>query len=205
MGDSAAGLLVVGLGNPGAEYDDTRHNAGFWVVDRLLADWRFSPADKFHGRFASGDVGTSRVYCLKPQTYMNRSGLAVGEAVRFYKLDPAKQLLVLADDIDLVPGALRLRTTGGNGGHNGLRSIIESLGTEDFLRVRIGVGRPPAPHRGVENWVLGRPGAEERAIYQETIQTAAEAVRCILADGFPTAMNRFNRRGPPAAEAKEKP
>jgi PTH1 family peptidyl-tRNA hydrolase len=184
--------LVVGLGNPGAKYAHTRHNLGFWVVDRLIEQYRATTTEKFRAVFADITIGDTRVFLLKPQTYMNRSGESVGPAAHFFKIPP-ERVLVLTDDIDLPPGAVRIRREGGSGGHNGLKSVAQALGTEAFPRIRLGVGRSPlmAP----DAYVLATVDAESRALLEETADRAARAVVCWAREGLSAAMNQFNRKG----------
>ena len=148
--------LIVGLGNPGDKYDGTRHNAGFLAVDALADKGQFRISRvKFKALTAQAEVGGQGALVMKPTTYMNLSGEAVGEAARFYHISPA-QVLVISDDVDLPLGKLRLRTGGSAGGHNGLKSIIQHLGTDQFPRIKIGVGDKPHPDYDMADWVLGR-------------------------------------------------
>jgi PTH1 family peptidyl-tRNA hydrolase len=184
-------LLVVGIGNPGAEYAKTRHNLGFEVVDVLAKRWGVGDfRKKFHGLIA--ELSERKVILIKPQTYVNLSGQSVGEAATFYKLQPESQILVLVDDLDLPPGQLRLRVSGSSGGHNGLKSIIAALGTEAFYRVRIGIGRAPGTES--RNHVLSRIKKNEEQLYADAITAAADAVEVTLGEGFKMAMERFNRK-----------
>jgi PTH1 family peptidyl-tRNA hydrolase len=183
--------LVVGLGNPGSRYRDTPHNLGSWVCD-LLAERHGlrDEVEKFQGRFRRGRIEGEDVGLLRPQTYMNASGESVAEAIRYLPTS-AEELVVVFDDMDLPLGRLRIRPSGGHGGHNGLRSIIQRLGSQDFARVRVGVGRPP------EGWsatghLLGRIPAELRPRFDEAVVRAADAVECIWEEGVRAAMNRFN-------------
>ncbi len=171
MGQGVA--LIVGLGNPGPEYDKTRHNAGFWFVDALAAGG-FRPEAKFQGEVARVHVGGHEVWLLKPMTFMNRSGQAVAAMARFYKIPP-EAILVVHDELDLAPGVVRLKQGGGHGGHNGLRDIVSQLGSREFVRLRLGIGHP-GNSREVVNYVLGRPPAGER----EAIEAGIEAVRTVL-------------------------
>lgn len=201
---SARPKLVVGLGNPGREYDGTRHNIGFAALDRLAEKLGCSFRRKL--RFAAevaeagaGDAG--KVTLAKPRTYMNRSGSAVQALLAWLKIEPA-QLLVVVDDADLPLGQIRLRPSGGSGGHNGLRSIIETLGgNEEFARLRIGIGRAAPLGTDITGHVLGRFAPAEREVAKEAVATAVEAMECCLRDGLSEAMNRFNRKSPrPDAE-----
>ncbi len=182
--------LVVGLGNPGAEYAATRHNLGFMVTDRLAGAWSASWRSKFSGRLAEARDGDLRVALLQPQTYMNLSGRSVAAAMRFYKLEPSA-LVVVHDEIDLALGDVRAKFGGGLAGHNGLRSLREHLGTADFARVRIGVGRP---ERGVQipvaDWVL-RPFPAEVDV-AALVEQGADCTLAVVRDGVDAAMRRFN-------------
>ncbi len=184
--------LVAGLGNPGSKYANTRHNMGFWVVDRLLEKYRATTTKKFGAVFADVMVGEHRVFFLKPQTYMNLSGESVGPAAGFFKIEPAR-VLALTDDIDIPPGAVRVRGGGGSGGHNGLKSLAEALGTDEFPRIRLGVGRSPV--MAADAWVLAAIDAEARVILDETAAWGADAVECWIREGVTPAMNKFNRKG----------
>ncbi len=193
---SARTKLVVGLGNPGREYAGTRHNVGFAVVDRL-ADKRgcsLRNRGKFSAEVAEFTLDGGKVVLVKPQTFMNRSGASVGALANWLKVEPA-EMLVIVDDADLALGQIRLRASGGSGGHNGLRSIIESLGgNEEFARLRIGIGRSGAVGEDITDHVLGKFSAAERELVREAIEEAVEAVDCCLQEGLATAMNRFNRK-----------
>ena len=184
--------LVVGLGNPGRRYHGTRHNIGFAVVDELA---RRAEAVFDHGRAnaltARVGRGASSVLLVKPLTMMNLSGEAVLGLVQFYKVDPP-DLLVVADDVNLPLGRLRLRARGSAGGHNGFRSIIGLLGTEEFPRLRMGVGRGD-PRRELADHVLARFDDDETAGVDESVARAADAVECFIAEGIEAAMNRYNR------------
>jgi len=188
-------FLIVGLGNPGPKYDKTRHNIGFEIVDSLAKAWdsaNFSP--KFQGVFCQVSRGGVKALLLKPETYMNLSGRSVQEAIHFFKLDPATQLLVVNDDLDLPAAQLRLRLSGGAGGHNGLKSIIECLGTENFARLRVGIGR--SDKIPTENYVLGKIPKSEEPLFSEAIQHSIQGIEAILKDGLAKAMNVINvKRG----------
>ena len=184
--------LVVGLGNIGDQYEGTRHNVGFQVVDEL-AERAGVPVQKLKYRALTQTVelGGAKVLLMKPITYMNLSGEAVGEAARFFKI-PADHVLVLSDDVSLPVGKLRIRKGGSAGGHNGLKSIIQHLGTDQFPRVKIGVGGKPHPDYDMADWVLGKfVGPDKTAIDEATLR-AAQAVECYLKDGPQKAMNQFN-------------
>jgi PTH1 family peptidyl-tRNA hydrolase len=189
-----ADLLVVGLGNPGAEYAGTRHNAGADVV-ALLATRHGGALKRSKERALAGEVRIDgkRVALAFPQTYMNLSGESVGPLVRRHGIDDPRHLVVVHDEIDLPVGRLQVKVGGGLAGHNGLKSIKAHLGTDDFVRVRIGVGRPPGRKQGADH-VLKRPGKAERTELEIMVQEAADAVETILRDGVDAAMNRFNTR-----------
>lgn len=186
--------LIAGLGNPGPKYDKTRHNMGFDAIDRLI-DGNNIPfaGNRFHAMIGSGIIGGQKVLLMKPLTYMNLSGNAVAEAVSFYKLDPATQLIVISDDIDLEPGRIRIRAKGSAGGQNGLRHIINCLGTDEFPRIRVGTGAKP-PEWDLADWVLSRFGDEDRKKVDEALDRAAKAAECIVTDGVDRAMNLYNVR-----------
>jgi PTH1 family peptidyl-tRNA hydrolase len=191
-GESAStlDLLVAGLGNPGREYERTRHNVGWMVVDELARRREGSFRSKFAGQLAEVRDGDLRLALLKPETYMNVSGRSVGEATRFFKVEPG-ELLVVHDDVDLEPGRLQARLGGGLAGHNGLRSITEVLGTQDFLRLRIGVGRPErGDRRPVADYVLSpfEPEIDVEAL----VSRAADAVEAMARDGLEAAQSRYN-------------
>lgn len=184
--------LVVGLGNPGDKYENTRHNVGFMAVDELARRGRFSVQRlKFHALTETAVIGGQGVLILKPTTYMNLSGEAVGEAARFYKIAP-DHVLVISDDVDLPVGKLRIRKNGSAGGHNGLKSIIQHLGGDQFPRLKIGVGGKPHPDYDMADWVLGKFQGEDKKAIDAAIERAADAVECFLKDGIDRAANRFN-------------
>lgn len=183
--------LIVGLGNPGRQYAANRHNVGFQVADRLAAAHQLVFDQRHHqAHLARGKVCGVSVAIVKPQTFMNLSGKAVRAVVRFYKV-PLERLLVIYDDLDLPLGALRLRESGGAGGHHGMESIINSLNSRDFPRLRIGIGRPPG-QLTPEAYVLQDFSEAQQPIIEETYQRAVEAVQVVLRDGFQKAMNQFN-------------
>lgn len=182
--------LIVGLGNPGRKYVGTRHNIGFEALERLAQRCRISlDAEKFDGRFETGLIGGQKVGLLEPMTFMNRSGHSVAAAANFYEV-PAEQIVVLHDEIDLDLGRIRIKEGGGHGGHNGLRDIVQKLGTKDFLRVRLGVGRPE--HGDVTNHVLGQFSSEERSQADDLVETASDAVELLVSEGLAAAQNRFH-------------
>ena len=184
--------LLVGLGNPGDKYDNTRHNVGFCTIDELAERLRV-PVQKLKHRALTQTVelGGAKVLLMKPITYMNLSGEAVGEAARFFKI-PADHVLVLSDDVSLPVGKLRIRKGGSAGGHNGLKSIIQHLGTDQFPRVKIGVGEKPHPDYDMADWVLGKFTGEDLKTISQAIQRAGKAAECYIHDGPDQAMNRFN-------------
>ena len=187
---STLDLLVAGLGNPGREYERTRHNAGWMVLDELARRHDGSFRSKFSGQLAEMRLGDEKIALLKPETYMNESGRSIGAAARFFKVEHGA-LLVVHDDVDLEPGRLQARLGGGLAGHNGLRSIAQALGTNDFLRLRIGVGRPGrGDQRSVSDYVLSKfdPETDVDAL----VARSADAVETIAADGLEEAQRRFN-------------
>ena len=186
--------LVVGLGNPGSQYEATRHNVGFRAVDALAqeAGVKIDRA-KFQALTAQATVGGVRVLLMKPQTYMNLSGVAIKQAADFYKVPP-ERVLVLFDDIDLDVGRLRIRRNGSAGGHNGIKSIISSLGSQEFPRIKIGVGAKPHPDYDLADWVLSRFTLAEQKLLDPAIEHAAEAVPVIFTQGIERASSQFNRK-----------
>ena len=191
---NAVSWLLVFLGNPGPRYEYSRHNAGFLACDALAKKLgvRVDRA-RFKALTAAAEIGGAKVLLMKPQTFMNLSGEAVQQAVRFYKI-PADHVLVVSDEISLPLGRLRVRTKGSAGGHNGLKNIIALLGSDAFPRIRIGVGAPPHPDYDMADWVLGVPRNEDAVLFSEAAQRAAEAVECYVTDGPERAMNRFNTK-----------
>jgi peptidyl-tRNA hydrolase, PTH1 family len=187
---STLDLLVAGLGNPGREHARDRHNVGWMVVEELARRHSGSFKSKFNGRLAETRIGEARVALLEPETYMNESGRSISAAARFFKVEP-ESLLVLHDDVDLEVGRLQARLGGGLAGHNGLRSISQALGTPEFLRVRIGVGRPGrGDPRPVADYVLSPFAAEDDA--EAIVSRSADAVESLLADGLVETQQRFN-------------
>ncbi len=184
--------VIVGLGNPGRRYANTRHNLGFRVVDCLSERWGIAVDRKrHHGLIGTGHVNGEKVVLVKPMTYVNRSGLCVRQVVR-YTLDRLDDLLVVVDDIHLPLGVLRLRPRGSSGGHNGLKSICRDLGTDEFPRIRIGIGRPAEQAEEMTGHVLGKFRKKEAPAVDEAIERAADAVYYLMRNGFDAAMNEFN-------------
>lgn len=189
---STLDLLIAGLGNPGREYAGNRHNIGFMVADELVRRHGGRFRDKFTGRLAELRLEGKRVALLEPMTYMNESGRSVAAALRYFKVAPA-ELLIVHDEVDLEPGRLQLRPGGGLAGHNGLRSIAEALGTREFLRLRIGVGRPGrGDRRSVADFVLSDFGSE--VDLEEIVARAADAIELLAAEGLEATRARFNER-----------
>ncbi len=195
--------LIVGLGNPGREYASHRHNVGFMVIDELARRVRAdSFRDKFSAQYAKAEIEGQAAILLKPETFMNLSGRSVQPAMAFFKVQPS-ELLVIHDELDLPFGELRLKLGGGHAGHNGLRSIMSSIGPGDFGRLRFGIGRPPAEFRGdVANYVLSSFDAVERATLPDLLTKASDAVLDVCRRGFSAAMNARNTR--PKAPRKAK-
>ena len=184
--------LVVGLGNPGPKYDWTRHNMGFLVIDEL-AEREKIPVQKLKFKALTNTVviGDRSVLLMKPTTYMNLSGGAVGEAARFYKIPP-ERILVISDDVALPQGKLRIRRSGSAGGHNGLKDIIAHLGGDGFPRIKVGVGGKPHPDSDMADWVLGKFTGQDKKVMEEAIKRAADAVEELLMNGVDQAMSKFN-------------
>jgi PTH1 family peptidyl-tRNA hydrolase len=184
--------LIVGLGNPGPKYTETRHNAGFWFVEALASQYRghFLPEKKFHGDVARITIEGSDMWLLKPETYMNRSGLAVTSLASFYKIAP-QSILVAHDEIDLKAGTVRLKSSGGHGGHNGLRDVIAHLGTRDFQRLRIGVDHPGSKDMVVD-YVLKRPDKKDRVAIDDSISDALRVMPKIAAGEWEKAMHQLH-------------
>ena len=186
------GHLIVGLGNPGAQYRRTRHNAGFMVVEQLAARWQADWTDekKFQARVAQARRNGGPVWLCQPQTFMNLSGEAVGAMMAFYQLPP-ERLLVVVDDADLPLGGLRLRPAGSSGGHHGLESVEQHLGTRAVARLRVGIGRADGA-REISNHVLGKFAPDENGLLEKVLTVAADQAECWLDAGIATAMNQYN-------------
>ena len=190
----AVSWLVVFLGNPGLKYESTRHNAGFMTADALAKKLNLSiDRSRFRALTSVCKIGDSQVLLMKPQTYMNLSGEAVGQAARFYKI-PADHILVVSDDITLPIGAIRIRTKGSAGGHNGLKNIISVLGTDEFPRIRLGVGEPPDQDYDTVDWVLSVFRNQDAVDIRAAAEQAADAVVCLIAHGPEKAMNLYSQK-----------
>ena len=193
--------LIVGLGNPGKKYETTRHNAGFWLVERLAAQHRLTlrKEPKFHALVARLDSAAGHAWLLLPQTWMNESGSAVGALAQFHRI-AADEILVAHDELDLPPGGVKMKQGGGHAGHNGLRDIIENLGTPDFWRLRIGIGHPrdvAASEQEVVDFVLHAPRKEEQALIDAVIDRGVAAFELILADNMAAAMHKLHTKPKP--------
>lgn len=195
-------FLIVGLGNPGAEYVKTRHNAGFLLVEKLAAQWRagWGNERKFQARLARAERGGKTVLLAEPQTFMNASGEAVGALMRYYQLPP-ERILVVVDDADLPLGEIRLRPSGGTGGHHGLESVLQHVGSREYPRLRIGIGRQNGL-RQITGHVLGKFSAEENALMEQVLERAAGQMECWLNAGLQKAMSQFNGAVSPTNEEK---
>ena len=186
--------IIAGLGNPGKQYEHTRHNVGFDTLDKLAEKYHISIDNQKHKAVCgSGYIEGQKVILVKPQTYMNLSGERLREIIDFYKLDPAEELIVIYDDISLDPGQLRIRVKGSAGGHNGIKSIIAHLGTQEFPRVKVGVGEKPS-RMDLADYVLGHFSKEEQATMADAVKEAADAVCEIVNVGIAQAMNDHNRK-----------
>lgn len=185
--------VIVGLGNPGPKYALTKHNVGFWVIDGLSQRLNIPvQKEKFQSVIGEGRVGQEKVLLCKPLTYMNLSGEAVRAIVSYYsELTPEQDIIIVYDDMDFLPGQLRLRVTGSAGGHNGMKSVIQHLGTESFPRIRVGIGRPPQSKTVVDH-VLSPFARDDVTLVQDAVQRAVEAIEYAVTNGFPMAMNRYN-------------
>lgn len=192
--NSSSPYVVIGLGNPGDKYSDTLHNIGFLALDALESRFPGSRSAKFHAQICQTEIAGRKVLLVWPQTYMNLSGTAALEVVQFYKVDPTKDVVVVSDDADLPLGQLRLRPTGGTGGHNGLKSLVESFGGEGFARIRVGTGRPEVG--AIEDFLLKRKfGGVDKTVLMDAVTRAANAVETSIKEGFSIAMNQFNQKG----------
>ena len=185
-------VLIVGLGNPEQEYSNTRHNMGFNTVNKLAQEYKIElNRTKFKGIYGKGTIEDKKVLILKPQTYMNLSGESIIEAINFYKID-LKDMIVIYDDIDVEPGKIKIRKKGGAGSHNGMKSVIENIDSEEFIRIRVGIGTPEHKNDMI-NYVIGKiPTEEEREVLDKGTDKAKEAIKEILKNGIDSAMNKFN-------------
>jgi len=195
-------FLIVGLGNPGADYAKTRHNAGFLLVEKLAAQWRSSWSNdrKFQARVSRAERGGKTVILAEPQTFMNLSGESAGALVKFYQL-PLERILVVVDDADLPLGEIRLRPGGGTGGHHGLESVMQHVGSREYARLRIGIGRKDVA-RQITGHVLGKFSADENALLDKILERAAGQLECWLDAGIQKAMSQFNGGASPTNEEK---
>lgn len=185
--------LIVGLGNPGITYENTRHNAGFMVIDELLDDLNLTlNKHKFESLYSDTVISGKRVIIAKPQTFMNNSGKAVSAISSFYKI-PAEKIIVIFDDISLAVGNIRIRRKGSAGGHNGIKDIIELMGTEDIMRIKVGVGSKPNPEYDLKDWVLGKPSETDAKNMKTACKNAAKAVKEIICSGIDSAMNKYSK------------
>ena len=186
-------LIIAGLGNPGKEYENTRHNAGFMVMDALAEKIGADISEKKHKALCGkGVIGGEKVILMKPQTYMNSSGESIRAAADYYKVDP-EDILIVYDDISLAPGQLRIRAKGSAGGHNGIKSIISHLGSMDFPRIKIGVGEKPKGY-DLADYVLGHFSKGEREIYDDVFPDVDDAVKLMVMDDISGAMNQYNKK-----------
>lgn len=186
--------IIVGLGNPGRQYEGTRHNIGFRVIDEIAAKHHIDVAEKKHKALVGkGMMQEEKVILVKPQTYMNLSGESVRSVIDYYKIDETAELILILDDVSLPPGQLRIRKKGSAGGHNGLKNIILHLNHDVFMRIRIGIGEKPSGY-DLADYVLGHFAKEEEELVMQSIQDAVRAVEVLLTDGPDKAMNQFNKK-----------
>ena len=187
--------VIAGLGNPGAKYENTRHNIGFMAVDAIAAKNHISVQEKKHkALLGKGMLGSEKVLLVKPQTFMNLSGESIREIIDYYKIEEKTELIVISDDISLAPGALRIQKKGSAGGHNGLKNIILHLGHDEFQRIRLGVGEKPAGY-DLADYVLGHFNEDDRALIAKSVEQAAQAAEVMITEGADKAMNLFNKKG----------
>ncbi len=187
-------FIIAGLGNPGKDYKNTRHNIGFDVIDVIAEKHNISVIEKKHKAIiGKGVIDGYKVILVKPQTYMNLSGESLREIIDYYKVDPTEELIVISDDISLNPGNIRIRKKGSAGGHNGLKSIIQHLGTDAFQRVKMGVGEKPKGY-DLADYVLGHFTGDERKVMDEAAKSAEEAIRLMMQGDTDGAMNKFNKK-----------
>ena len=192
MGTGNVDYIIVGLGNPGGEYEATRHNAGFIVIDMLAEECLCAVTKlKFKSLYGTAQIGDKKCILMKPQTYMNNSGEAVRDAAAFYKI-PAERIIVVSDDISLDVGKLRIKRKGSDGGHNGLKSIIYQLQSDNFARIKMGVGKKPHPEYDLAAWVLSRFKNDEVESLKSAAKNACDAIKLIVGEKIDMAMNKFN-------------
>lgn len=192
-GDCRIEYIIAGLGNPGVQYENSRHNAGFAAIEALERRYGFSARyHKFKALTGEADIGGARCLVMKPETYMNNSGEAVEQAMRFYKI-PLEKVIVIFDDISLEPGHIRIRRKGSSGGHNGIKSIIELCGGEDFPRIKLGVGKKPHPDYDLADWVLGKFTPEQQRDFESRLDDVCEAAALMTSGKISEAMNLYNR------------
>ena len=185
-------ILIVGLGNPGSQYQKTRHNVGFNAIETLLGSLQnVKKKNKFDGEVYLGDLYGKEVVLLRPQTFMNNSGRSVYAAAKFYKIKP-QDIYVIFDDVSLVPGQLRIRAKGSAGGHNGIKSIIAYLGSDAFMHIKLGVGAKPHPDYDLADWVLGNPDGEDKAAIDEVLNKMPELFASFFTESLDRTMNKFN-------------
>lgn len=186
--------IIAGLGNPGRQYENTRHNVGFMAIDATAEKYHITVTEKKHkALIGKGIIGGEKVILVKPQTFMNLSGESIREVIDYYKIEEKTQLIIISDDISLDMGTLRIRKKGSAGGHNGLKNIILHLGHDEFQRIKIGVGEKPSGYDLVD-YVLGHFGKEDSELIEESVKKAAEAIEIIITDGPDAAMNQFNKK-----------
>ncbi len=192
FGRNGESWLIVGLGNPGKQYERTRHNAGFRAIDELAKELNCKiDRMKFQGLYGQCNYAGKKLFLLKPQTFMNLSGRSVLQLSAYYNIPP-QRIIVMFDDISLEPGRLRIRADGSAGGHNGIKSIIQELGSQDFPRVKIGVGAKPHPEQDLADWVLSTFSASEEKALSASLPEAGKAALCVMDKGVPEAANRYN-------------
>ena len=186
--------LIVGLGNPGRQYEATRHNMGFDVIDKLVEEYRIPQGGvKFNAMYGKGIIGGQQALLMKPLSYMNLSGGPVRDMANYFKIDPETEMIVIYDDIDTEPGNLRIRKQGSAGGHNGIKSIIQHLGGQEFPRIKVGVGEKPVGY-DLADYVLGHFSKEDREKVEDAMKCAADAVRLMVQDETDAAMNLYNKK-----------
>ncbi len=186
--------IIAGLGNPGNEYENTRHNVGFWFIDRLQYQYNFAlkKQSKFFADVAKVNLGSNTVWLIKPMNFMNRSGQSIAKLAQFYKIKP-EQILVVHDELDLSPGTVKLKQGGGHGGHNGLRDTINQLGSKNFYRLRLGIGHPGSKEQ-VVGYVLGKTPASEKQLIESAIDKSVDALQLILSGDMQKAMNQLHTK-----------